>query len=108
MRSRHCIVLKYQVPIRKIWQELVDQVPVCFLARPSLYQGCFSGRRSLRPYLLSFLSQSQGDLKLLDLGLAKVVTKSEMMDTVYHLTGGMGSYRYMAPEVYQCNCLYVS
>lgn len=41
----------------------------------------------------------QGDVKLLDLGLSKVVSKSEMDNAKYNMTGETGSTRYMAPEV---------
>ena len=41
----------------------------------------------------------QGDVKLLDLGLSRVVSKSEMDNARYNMTGETGSARYMAPEV---------
>lgn len=44
----------------------------------------------------------QGDVKLLDLGLSRVVSKSEMDNARYNMTGETGSARYMAPEVRAC------
>lgn len=41
----------------------------------------------------------QGDVKLLDLGLSRLVSKSEMDNAMYKMTGETGSARYMAPEV---------
>lgn len=53
--------------------------------------------RDVKPDNIGFTAE--GDLKLLDLGLSKVVSKSEMDNAAYIMTGGTGSARYMAPEV---------
>lgn len=53
--------------------------------------------RDVKPDNIGF--SSEGDLKLLDLGLSKVVSKSEMDNAAYNMTGETGSVRYMAPEV---------
>lgn len=54
--------------------------------------------RDVKPDNIGF--SSEGDLKLLDLGLSKVVSKSEMDNAAYNMTGETGSVRYMAPEVW--------
>lgn len=48
---------------------------------------------------LPILFVVQGEAKLLDLGLSRVVSKSEMDNARYSMTGDVGSARYMAPEV---------
>lgn len=53
--------------------------------------------RDVKPDNIGF--SAEGDLKLLDLGLSKVVSKSEMDNAAYNMTGETGSVRYMAPEV---------
>lgn len=53
--------------------------------------------RDVKPDNIGF--SAEGDLKLLDLGLSKVVSKSEMANATYNMTGETGSARYMAPEV---------
>eukprot|EP00904_Undaria_pinnatifida_P012456 jgi/Undpi1/8340/HiC_scaffold_25.g10809.m1 len=53
--------------------------------------------RDLKPDNIGF--SAEGDVKLLDLGLSRVVSKSEMDNARYNMTGETGSARYMAPEV---------
>ncbi|CAM9636717.1 unnamed protein product, partial [Hapterophycus canaliculatus] len=66
-----------------------------------LHEEAIPGRmvvhRDVKPDNIGF--SAEGDLKLLDLGLSKVVSKSEMDNAAYNMTGGTGSARYMAPEV---------
>lgn len=53
--------------------------------------------RDVKPDNIGF--NADGDLKLLDLGLSKVVSKSEVDNAMFNMTGETGSVRYMAPEV---------
>mmetsp|Transcript_5277 Transcript_5277/g.7938 ORF Transcript_5277/g.7938 Transcript_5277/m.7938 type:complete len:528 (-) Transcript_5277:219-1802(-) len=53
--------------------------------------------RDLKPDNIGFTKDN--DAKLLDLGLAKCVPKSQDQDATYEMTGATGSVRYMAPEV---------
>ncbi|CAM9415839.1 unnamed protein product [Discosporangium mesarthrocarpum] len=53
--------------------------------------------RDLKPDNIAF--DASGNLKLIDMGLSKVVTKKEEDNAVYMMTGETGSLRYMAPEV---------
>jgi serine/threonine protein kinase len=53
--------------------------------------------RDLKPDNVAFLED--GTLMLFDLGLCTVVKRCATIDTVYEMTGGTGSLRYMAPEV---------
>ncbi|CAN0063883.1 unnamed protein product [Pylaiella littoralis] len=66
-----------------------------------LHEEAIPGRmvvhRDVKPDNVGF--SAEGDLKLLDLGLSKVVSKSEMANATYNMTGETGSARYMAPEV---------
>lgn len=66
-----------------------------------LHEEAIPGRmvvhRDVKPDNIGF--SSEGDLKLLDLGLSKVLSKSEMDNASYNMTGETGSVRYMAPEV---------
>eukprot|EP00752_Nemacystus_decipiens_P007986 g7135.t1 len=66
-----------------------------------LHEEAIPGRmvvhRDVKPDNIGFTAE--GDLKLLDLGLSKVVSKSEMDNAAYNMTGETGSVRYMAPEV---------
>jgi len=52
--------------------------------------------RDLKPDNIMFLD---GKLKIIDFGLAKVIPKNEMSHEPYHMTGEVGTPRYMAPEV---------
>lgn len=72
-----------------------------------LHEEAIPGRmvvhRDVKPDNIGF--SAEGDLKLLDLGLSKVVSKSEMDNAAYNMTGETGSARYMAPEVAEVrNC----
>ena len=40
-----------------------------------------------------------GELKLFDFGLCELIRRSSQEDTVFHLSHGVGSWRYTAPEV---------
>ncbi|CAB1104498.1 unnamed protein product [Ectocarpus sp. CCAP 1310/34] len=66
-----------------------------------LHEEAIPGRmvvhRDVKPDNIGF--NADGDLKLLDLGLSKVVSKSEVDNTMFNMTGETGSVRYMAPEV---------
>eukprot|EP00903_Cladosiphon_okamuranus_P011855 g11137.t1 len=66
-----------------------------------LHEEAIPGRmvihRDVKPDNIGFTGE--GELKLLDLGLSKVVSKSEMDNAAYNMTGETGSARYMAPEV---------
>lgn len=53
--------------------------------------------RDLKPDNIAFLLD--GSLMLFDLGLCTIVKRCATVDTVYEMTGGTGSLRYMAPEV---------
>ncbi len=54
--------------------------------------------RDLKPDNLVF--SSDGVLKIIDFGLGKVIKrKYRVKSTLYQMTGGTGSLRYMAPEV---------
>ncbi|CAM9489288.1 unnamed protein product [Scytosiphon promiscuus] len=53
--------------------------------------------RDLKPDNIGF--DAQGNLKLIDLGLGRVVSKSGDDNATYRMTGETGSLRYMAPEV---------
>ncbi|CAN0195876.1 unnamed protein product, partial [Discosporangium mesarthrocarpum] len=71
-----------------------------------LHEEAIPGRmvvhRDIKPDNIGFTKEasfSRGDLKLLDLGLSKLVYKSEMDGTTFNMTGETGSARYMAPEV---------
>jgi serine/threonine protein kinase len=55
--------------------------------------------RDLKPDNVGF--DSDGNLKLLDLGLSRVIKKEGHLNTLYKMTGETGSLRYMAPEVAQ-------
>ncbi|CAN0088492.1 unnamed protein product [Ectocarpus sp. 6 AP-2014] len=66
-----------------------------------LHEEAIPGRmvvhRDVKPDNIGF--NADGDLKLLDLGLSKVVSKSEVDNAMFNMTGETGSVRYMAPEV---------
>lgn len=66
-----------------------------------LHEEAIPGRmvvhRDLKPDNIGF--SESGDVKLLDLGLSRLVSKSEMDNAMYKMTGETGSARYMAPEV---------
>ncbi|CAM9205077.1 unnamed protein product [Choristocarpus tenellus] len=53
--------------------------------------------RDLKPDNVGF--DASGNLKLIDMGLSKVISKKEDDKAVYMMTGETGSLRYMAPEV---------
>eukprot|EP00903_Cladosiphon_okamuranus_P011854 g11136.t1 len=53
--------------------------------------------RDLKPDNIGF--DAQGNLKLIDFGLGRVVSKSTEDKATYRMTGETGSLRYMAPEV---------
>ncbi|CAM9256918.1 unnamed protein product [Ectocarpus sp. 12 AP-2014] len=53
--------------------------------------------RDLKPDNIGF--DAQGNLKLIDLGLGRVVSKAADDKATYQMTGETGSLRYMAPEV---------
>ena len=53
--------------------------------------------RDLKPDNIAFADD--GRLVLFDLGLCTIVRRGSSADTVYEMTGGTGSLRYMAPEV---------
>ncbi|CAN0063951.1 unnamed protein product [Pylaiella littoralis] len=53
--------------------------------------------RDLKPDNIGF--DAQGNLKLIDLGLGRVVSKAADDQATYSMTGETGSLRYMAPEV---------
>lgn len=44
-------------------------------------------------------SKQRGDVKIFDFGLARSLPTSSKPDDTYHLSGMVGSLRYMAPEV---------
>ena len=53
--------------------------------------------RDLKPDNIAFTDDCR--LVLFDLGLCTIVRRGSSADTVYEMTGGTGSLRYMAPEV---------
>eukprot|EP00904_Undaria_pinnatifida_P012454 jgi/Undpi1/8339/HiC_scaffold_25.g10808.m1 len=53
--------------------------------------------RDLKPDNIGF--DADGNLKLIDMGLSRVVAKSTEDNATYRMTGETGSLRYMAPEV---------
>jgi serine/threonine protein kinase len=56
--------------------------------------------RDLKPDNIAFTAD--GRLILFDLGLCTIIHKCETDKTVYEMTSGTGSLRYMAPEVVLC------
>ncbi|XP_058083666.1 serine/threonine-protein kinase VIK-like [Magnolia sinica] len=54
--------------------------------------------RDLKPR--NILLDEAGHLKVADFGLSKIAQEKDMHGS-YKMTGGIGSYRYMAPEVYR-------
>ncbi|CAM9852951.1 unnamed protein product [Chrysoparadoxa australica] len=56
--------------------------------------------RDLKPDNIAY--SSNGTLKLIDLGLAKVMPRKQDDNEVFNMTGQTGSIRYMAPEVADC------
>eukprot|EP00483_Globobulimina_turgida_P007672 UN07687 len=86
---------------RSLMKILDNSIGVC-IALAYLHDHAIPGRivihRDLKPDNLVF--SSQGLLKIIDFGLGKVVKrKYRVRSTMYQMTGGTGSLRYMAPEV---------
>lgn len=68
---------------------------MCYLHHDASPSGVIL-HRDLKPDNIGF---SNGSLKLMDFGLAKVMPRSTMENKTYKMTGDTGTLRYMAPEV---------
>jgi serine/threonine protein kinase len=62
-----------------------------------VHKGLTVIHRDLKPSNIGF--DSDGKVKIFDFGLVACVRQRQRSNEVYQLSGGTGSYRYMAPEV---------
>eukprot|EP00752_Nemacystus_decipiens_P007988 g7136.t1 len=98
IRDRRCR-FRHKRPFT--YEELLRQALQLAEALQYMHNDAMPGKlvvhRDLKPDNIGF--DAQGNLKLIDLGLGRVVSKSTDDKATYRMTGETGSLRYMAPEV---------
>ena len=100
-KRRNSIVSKFTEKNTFSFAETLSRARQLASALNYLHRECNSEaciiHRDLKPDNIAFADD--GRLVLFDLGLCTIVRRGSSADTVYEMTGGTGSLRYMAPEV---------